>query len=811
MTDFEKLGAFYLGRKIDEGADTLTDEIVLYDSKDLNTHAVIIGMTGSGKTGLGVGMIEEAAMDSVPVIAIDPKGDLGNLMLTFPSFAGTDFEPWVNAQEAANQGKTVAQFAADQAALWKSGIGQWGQDPKRVRTLRERVDINIYTPGSSAGLPISVLKSFDAPDPALRDDRDLYRERVQVTTTSILALIGVNADPVTSREHILIANLLDHCWQQGNGIDLPGLIGLIQNPPIDRIGVMALDDVYPAKDRFTLAMQLNSLLAAPGFEAWLEGEALDTRRLLYTDAGQPRVSVLSIAHLSDAERMFFVCMLLNNLIAWMRAQPGTASLRAMLYMDEIFGYLPPVANPPSKTLFLTLLKQARAYGLGLVLSTQNPVDLDYKALSNTGTWMIGRLQTERDKARVMEGLEGVAAGADFDRGAMERTLAGLGKRRFLLHNVHESEPVVFGTRWVMSYLAGPMTRDQIRTVMEPRKAADAARAERTRKAATLSTRATRAVTASATPAMPTIDADIRQFWLPAEDSGERVYRPAVIGAAELVYSSARYDIDSERHLLAAVLPDDGPVMIDWDRAATLALALDTLEPTAPDPQAAHAEVPAELARAKSYSGWEKNFKRWLRKSQPIVLYRSAELKLTSAPGTSEGDFRAQLRTAAAERRDIAVGKLRKRYASKVNTLEARLLRAEQAIERESEQSRKKKLDTAISFGTAILGAVLGRKRVSSTSARRIGSAMKTMGGMQKEAGDVARAEETAARVREELGALQAQFEDEVAALDSGYDAQEEELQTIEIKPKSTDIQIHFVALAWLPYDRDSLGRLTARF
>ncbi|MEL6215160.1 MAG: DUF87 domain-containing protein, partial [Pseudomonadota bacterium] len=433
MSGFEKLGAFYLGKRIDEANDELTDDMVLYDSKDLNTHAVIIGMTGSGKTGLGVGMIEEAAMDSIPVIAIDPKGDLGNLMLTFPQFKGEDFAPWVNAQEASNKGQTVDQFAADQAALWKKGIGQWGQDPARVRTFRERVDLNIFTPGSNAGLPISVLKSFDAPSPALREDRDLYRERVQVTATSILALLGINADPVTSREHILIANLLDHYWQQGQSLDLPTLIAVIQNPPLEKIGVMALDDVYPAKDRFALAMQLNSLLAAPGFEAWLEGEPLSAANLLYTDSGKPRVSILSIAHLSDAERMFFVCMLLNNLIAWMRAQPGTGSLRAMLYMDEIFGYMPPVANPPSKQLLLTLLKQARAYGLGLVLSTQNPVDLDYKGLSNTGTWMIGRLQTERDKARVMEGLEGAAAGGSFDRQAMEQTLAGLGKRRFLLH------------------------------------------------------------------------------------------------------------------------------------------------------------------------------------------------------------------------------------------------------------------------------------------------------------------------------------------------------------------------------------------
>ncbi|MEM6818231.1 MAG: DUF87 domain-containing protein [Pseudomonadota bacterium] len=811
MSGFEKLGAFYLGKRIDEANDDLTDDMVLYDSKDLNTHAVIIGMTGSGKTGLGVGMIEEAAMDSIPVIAIDPKGDLGSLMLTFPQFKGEDFAPWVNAQEASNKGQTVDQFAADQAALWKKGIGQWGQDPARVRTFRERVDLNIFTPGSNAGLPISVLKSFDAPAPALREDRDLYRERVQVTATSILALLGINADPVTSREHILIANLLDHYWQQGQSLDLPTLIAVIQNPPIEKIGVMALDDVYPVKDRFSLAMQLNSLLAAPGFEAWLEGEPLSAANLLYTDSGKPRVSILSIAHLSDAERMFFVCMLLNNLIAWMRAQPGTGSLRAMLYMDEIFGYMPPVANPPSKQLLLTLLKQARAYGLGLVLSTQNPVDLDYKGLSNTGTWMIGRLQTERDKARVMEGLEGAAAGGSFDRQAMEQTLAGLGKRRFLLHNVHESEPVVFGTRWVMSYLAGPLTRDQIRTLMDKRRGELQKEANKAVQAATLSASGSKSLSKAAIATTPKLDKSIRQFWVEGAGNIDTVYRPAVIGAAELVYSSARYKVETERHCLASVVPEEGPVPVDWDESAILDIQLDDLLGERPDEESGHAPIPDPLTNPKSYAKWERNFKRWLRKSQPVVLYRSAAMKVTSEAHETEGDFRARLQVLASEQRDIAVGKLRKRYNSKVNTLEARLMRAEQAIERESEQSRKKKLDTAISFGTAILGAVLGRKRVSSTSARSIGSAVKNVGGMRKEAGDVARAEETAARVREDLRVLQETFDADVAALDARYDAQDEELTEVEIKPKSTDIQIHFVGLVWLPHQKDSRGRLIEDF
>ncbi|MCI0517185.1 MAG: DUF87 domain-containing protein, partial [Woeseiaceae bacterium] len=439
MIDFEKLGAFYLGKRVDENTGEMSDELVLYDSKDLTTHAVIIGMTGSGKTGLGIGLLEEAAMDHIPVIAIDPKGDMGNLMLTFPDLAAGDFEPWINARQASDEGKSSSEFAAAQAELWKTGLASWGQDGARIARLRQNAEVRIYTPGSTAGFPVSVLQSFAAPGAGLIADADLYRERVQATATGLLSLLAIDADPISSREHILLSQILDHAWRQDQDLEISNLIGAIQNPPLRKIGVMDVDSVYPPKERFELAMRLNNLLAAPGFEAWLQGGPLKAADLFYDRNGKPRISVMSIAHLDDAQRMFFVSMLLNEIIAWMRAQQGTSSLRAILYMDEIFGYLPPTENPPSKRLFLTLLKQARAYGLGLVLATQNPVDLDYKGLSNTGTWFIGRLQTERDKARVMEGLEGVRS-ESFDRQKMEKTLAGLGKRRFLLHNVHEDAP-----------------------------------------------------------------------------------------------------------------------------------------------------------------------------------------------------------------------------------------------------------------------------------------------------------------------------------------------------------------------------------
>ena len=793
MHDFEKLGAFYLGTRYDNDADKLTDELVLYDSKDLTTHAVIIGMTGSGKTGLGVGILEEAALDHIPVIAIDPKGDMGNLLLTFPQLRPEDFKPWVNPRAATDKGQTVDEYAAAQAALWKKGIGQWGQTGKRIAQLRKNADLAIYTPGSNSGLPVSVLRSFDAPGPELIDDVDLYRERVQATATGILTLLDIDADPVASREHILISRLLDNAWQDGRDLDIPGLIAEIQDPPITQVGVMSLDSFFPAKDRFALAMRLNNLLAAPGFEAWMQGEPLNAKNLLYTEDGKPRISVMSISHLDDAQRMFFVTTLLNQLIAWMRAQQGTSSLRAILYMDEIFGYMPPVANPASKRLFLTLLKQARAYGLGLVLATQNPVDLDYKGLSNTGTWFIGRLQTERDKARVMEGLEGASDG-NFDKQAMERTLAGLGKRRFLLHNVHEDAAVVFNTRWVLSYLAGPLTRDHIRTLMGAAKNKLAAAAKAVTKP--------RRKAADAAPALPP---SIEQFFVPgyAENT---VYHPRLVGAADIAFSSARYKIESERNVLYSVEFGDGPVPIDWDESEPLELSYDDLLDEGTE-GASYADCPAPAAKAKAYTAWNRDFKRWLRQNETITLYRSKRFRLSSDPGETEGDFRVRLQDVASEKRDQAIAKVRKRYASKVTTLENRLLRANQAIEREQQQSTKKKLDTAISFGTAILGAVLGRKRLSSGTATKIGSAIKTAGGASKEAADVARAKETAAKVTADLQVLSAECEKEVAALDTAFDAQLEELDEIVVRAKATDIHVPLVGLVWMPYSADDKGRL----
>ncbi len=785
MEDFEKLGSFYLGKRVDDESAELQDELILYDSKDLTTHGVIIGMTGSGKTGLGIGLIEEAAMDSIPVIAIDPKGDLGNLLLTFPDLAASDFEPWVDPREAAEQGQDRAEYAADTAKLWKNGLKEWGQSGERIRKMRETVDLTIYTPGSSAGTPLSILQAFDAPSAALMDDADLYRERLQATATSLLSLLSIDADPVTSREHILITNLLDRVWREGRGLDLAGLIATIQQPPMDKIGVLDLDSFFPAKDRFGLAMRLNNLLAAPGFEAWMQGEPLDAGKLLYTDAGKPRVSVLSIAHLNDNERMFFVSMVLNSLISWMRAQPGTGSLRAILYMDEIFGYMPPIANPPSKQLLLTLLKQARAFGVGLTLSTQNPVDLDYKGLSNTGTWFIGRLQTERDKARVMEGLSGIDGG-DFDLKRMEETITSLGKRRFVLHNVHEDQPVVFNTRWAMSYLAGPLTRDQIKALSADKPAPVVAAAPKV---------AAPAAVKKPVQQAPVLPPTIKQYYLPSMAEENVVYYPLVFGAADVVYSSARYKIENDARFLLATEVSDGPVPLDWDDAEELEFEIDELESKGLSGMG-YSDCPKAAAKASNYKKWNSQLKRWLRSNRTITLYKCASLKLTSGFGETEGEFRVRLQQHGNELRDLKVAKLRKRYGSKTNTLEERYRKAMQAVEREKDQQKRQKLDVAVSFGTALLGAVMGRRRT-----RSWGSAVRRASNMGKEAGDVQRAEETVRAVAAQLQELQIEFQNEVDNLEL-FDAQLEELDEITVKPKSTDITVHVTGLLWRPYVQD---------
>ena len=821
MEDYEKMGAFYLGRAYDQKNKKLSESLVLYDSKDLVTHAVCVGMTGSGKTGLCIGVLEEAAIDGVPSLIIDPKGDLANLLLTFPQLRGEDFEPWINENDAQKKNLSASAYAAEQAELWRRGLADWGQGGDRIQRLKDAADFAVYTPGSTAGLPVSILKSFAAPDQALLDDAELLRDRISTTTTSLLGLLGIQADPLQSREHILISTILNTAWSQGQNLDLAGLIQQIQNPPMTRIGVLDLESFYPSKERFGLVMALNNLIASPGFGAWMEGEALDIGQMLYGSTGKPRVSIFSIAHLGDAERMFFVSLLLNQILGWMRTQSGTTSLRAIVYMDEIFGYFPPVANPPSKLPLLTLLKQARAYGVGLVLATQNPVDLDYKGLANTGTWFIGRLQTERDKQRVMEGLEGAAAsqGAGFDRQAMEETLAGLGSRVFLMNNTHEDAPEVFQTRWTLSYLRGPLTRNQIKVLMADRKTRPTERST----AATPAVRTTTArpaeassrAAASGSPASiarPSFAAEIPQFFIPARGSAPGgsvlLYRPMILGAATVNFIDTKLGVDDSQEVVRLTAITDEAVPVSWDNSQEAGVASSDLEKD-PASNAEFEEVPPVAGKPKSYQTWSKDYVAFLYGNQKLDLLKSPSTGECSKPGEAERDFRVRLQQTARELRDGQVEQLRKKYAPKIAAMQEKIRRAQQAVERESAQASQAKLQTAISFGTTVLGAFFGRKAASVSGLGRATTAARGVGRSMKEHQDVGRAAESVEVLQGRLAELEAELQTETQSLEARIDAQSEALETVSIKPKKTNISVQLVALAWAPFWRDESGEVTS--
>jgi hypothetical protein len=809
--DFEKLGVFYLGRPYDMAAKQAKPGWLLYDSKDLVTHAVCVGMTGSGKTGLCLSLLEEAAIDNIPAIIIDPKGDLGNLMLTFPGLKAEEFQPWINEDDARKKGLSPADFAKAQAELWTKGLAGWQQDGARIQRLRDAADVAIYTPGSNAGLPVSILKSFAAPAADVREDAELFRERISTTVTSLLGLLGIEADPIQSREHILLSTILDHTWRNEEDLDLAALIHAIQAPPVSRIGVMDVDSFFPSKDRFALAMKLNNLLAAPGFQSWLEGEALDIQSLLYTPAGKPRLAIFSIAHLNDAERMFFVTLLLSQMVGWMRAQSGTTSLRALLYMDEIFGYFPPVANPPSKLPLMTLLKQARAFGLGVVLATQNPVDLDYKGLANTGTWFIGRLQTERDKARVLEGLEGASSSArkKFDKGRMEQTLAGLGNRIFLMNNVHEDEPVVFETRWCLSYLRGPLTRTQIKQLMDPRRRTEVEGGRLEAGTSGLTPHTSRLTLSAARPVVPP---DVPQQFVPLRGSkpegSELVYAPMLLGSSQIRFSDTKSGIEQMQDVTVLAPMTDGAVPVDWDHAVAADLAVADLEQS-PESGAQFLPLPASAGKAKSYADWNKDFGGWLFRTQKLELLKSPTTKDVSRPGESERDFRVRLQQAGRELRDKAAESLRQKYAPKITTLQDRIRRAEQTKAKQQAESRSSQVQAAISVGASILGAFLGRKTISATNIGRATTAIKSAGRVMKESQDVGHAEENVAVLQQQLADLEAQFKSESDALAAATDPLNEKLEAISIKPTKANIAVKLVALAWTPQWRDSKGMTTS--
>jgi hypothetical protein len=802
MQDFEGLGVFYLGREYDLEAARPREGLLLYDAKDLTTHAVCVGMTGSGKTGLCLALLEEAAIDGIPALIIDPKGDLGNLLLTFPQLRPEDFQPWIDPAEAQRAGVEPAAFAAKTAERWKSGLAEWGQDGQRIQRFRDAVDIAIYTPGASSGLTLSVLRSFDAPPAATLEDADALRAKIGAAASGLLGLLGIDADPLRSREHILLANIFEKSWKAGQGLDMAGLIRAIQSPPLEKIGVLDLESFFPAKERFELAMQLNNLLASPGFSAWMEGEPLDIQKLLYTPEGKPRLAILSIAHLPDAERMFFVTILLSEVISWMRSQPGTSSLRAILYMDEVFGYFPPSANPPSKTPMLTLLKQARAFGLGVVLATQNPVDLDYKGLANCGTWFLGRLQTERDKLRVLDGLEGAstAAGANFDRSSMEKILSGLGNRVFLLNNVHEDQPVVFQTRWALSYLRGPLTTGEISRLMAERKRGfHLPGGTQSGAAAPMPAQGpARQAGPTQRPVLPpeiTERFESRRANLPA--GAKVVYQPALLGHAKVHYTQTASGVDVWEDA-ALLLPVSGALPPELWAAAGVELDSPPDLETQPEAGAAFAELPGELSRAKRYAELATALKDHLYRNRKLSVWKCAALKQTSTPGETEAEFRVRLGQLAREQRDAQLEKLRQKYAPKLESLQERRRKAVAKVDKEKAQANQQTMSAAMTFGSSILGMFLGRKVASTANVTRAATAARAGSRAWQQRGDIGEAEDNVEAVDAKIAALESEFQTETTKIQDGLQPDTLALQELQIAPKKSEINVSGVTLVWQP-------------
>ncbi len=787
--DFEKLGAFYLGRRYDPTAG-LSAEPLLYDAADLTTHAVCVGMTGSGKTGLCLSLLEEAAIDGVPAICIDPKGDLGNLLLGFPKLDAASFEPWIDPGDAARRGQTVAQRAAAVANQWKQGLAEWGQDGQRIRRLHESVEMRLYTPGSDAGLGLSLMRSLAAPQGL---QGDALTERITAAVSGLLSRIGEDTDPMQSPAYVFLSSVLEHAWSQGQSLELGDLVRVVMDPPIARVGVLDLDTFFPAKARQALAMKINGLLASPGFASWLRGEPLDAQRLLWSPEGKPRVSILNIAHLSDAERMFFVTALLNEVVGWMRSQPGTSSLRAILYMDEVFGFLPPVANPPSKHLLLTLLKQARAYGLGLVLATQNPVDIDYKALSNCGTWLLGRLQTERDVDRVIDGLQGAAqaSGRGLDEHALRAQLAGLKSRVFLMNNVHDTHPVLFHTRWALSYLRGPLTRAQIRALTSASTSAstsgsapaDAPKAPRA--SAPMPTNRT---------ARPVVEADLPEVFL-GQPVGDFTYEPCFLATIRIHYDRRRPPVDAWRTLtlLAPVATHPADV---WTRAERF--DGDTIRRhSEPAPGATWTELPRGALAKRKLASVASKLKRHVYRTEKLRLYRCKAYRLSSEAGESRDAFVARLRQVHREERDRELAKVRAAFEKKHEVLLRKVRRAEQKLAREQAQVKEKQMDTALSVGTAVLGALFGRRTTLSGHAGRAAAAARRGSQALKEKRDVELAEASLAELRAEVEALEEELTTALAEVQARFEALPE-VEEVEVAAKKADIEVAALALAWRP-------------
>jgi hypothetical protein len=772
---FEKAGLFYLGKDVDPESFESTELLTLLKNKNFTTHAAIIGMTGSGKTGLGIGLLEEAAIDNIPSIVIDPKGDMGDLLLTDPEFRAESFLPWVE-EEARAKGEDPRALAEKTASFWREGIESWGQDGERVARF-QAVPKTIYTPGSRAGVPIDLMSSLGLPPAAILEDGDDYAAYLKSTVSGLLALLNIEADPLDSKEYILLAQIISHAWSGGESLSIETLVGRIVNPPFKKVGVLPLESFYPQKERFRFATRFNAVIASPDFANWLAGESLDIQRLLYDAEGKAKIAIFSIAHLGDEERMFFVTLLLNKYIAWMRMQSGSTRLRTLLYMDEIYGFFPPVKNPPSKEPMITLLKQARAYGVGIVLSTQNPVDLDYKGLANIGTWFIGRLQTRQDIERVIDGLGG-KSDEDLPRNRIAELLANLPKRTFFLKSAHLEGIRLFGTRWVMSYLKGPLKKDEISRLMAAQK-----------KEEELSAAASPAAAPSddGFDAAPVLPASLPQRFEP-DPTGTNRYRPVLAARAGVEFHDQRRGIDHTRDV--EILLPLTPEMHEprWEEGEREELPFDRWPRKAP--------TGARFAPLPSFVGSDPALRRsaatlvdTLYRSEKLDLYRCRRLKLESAPGEEESDFLVRVRDALDELKEEAIEKLKERYGKKEQRLQDQLRRAKERIEKE----KADQTSSLISVGASILGALFGGRGLS---ASKVGTAINRSSRVLKERGDLSRAEAKVREILDKIDVLEAELMEKIDEIDEKYTLENYPVDSFSLRPRKSDITVQEIALAW---------------
>ncbi len=817
-------GDFYLGRIIDQKKNEITSDAYLYDPDDLTTHAVVVGMTGSGKTGLCIDLLEEAALNQIPALMIDPKGDITNALLHFPDLLPSDFQPWVNPDVARQDGKSIEEAASDTAGLWKKGLAKWGIDGKRIRALQEKVQFAVYTPGSDAGIPVSILANLKAPKLSWERNKELLREKISGTVTALLGLVGVDdIDPVRSREHILVSNIFEHAWSRGKDLDLGELILQTQTPPFPKLGVFDVDTFFPEKDRFELAMLLNNIIAAPSFQTWIEGQPLDIPSLLYTPDGKPRHSVFYIAHLTDAERMFFVTLLYSAIESWMRIQKGTTNLRAIVYFDEIFGYLPPVQNPPSKPLMLRMLKQARAFGVGQVLVTQNPVDVDYKALSNAGTWFVGKLQTDRDKERLLDGLQGADPG--IDRRGYDKLISGLGKRVFLAHNVHDKGARVFHTRWAMNYLAGPLTRVQIPALnalagASPQVAAEGKDAGGHEASATSAAAGGRASArksarrkgdaALGSGTKPPVPAKVEEYFLPNNltlseaakterhplpddiKQNRLIYRPVLLCQANIRYLQRKYDLDMEDIRTVLVEETDRRGVVNWEDWLYDPIDVRSLD-RQPAPNAVFASLDAPLNDAVTLRSLQKDFTDWVYRNAEVRVRANTALKVYAGPEVSQADFRKRCSEAARGGLEKEADKVERTYNRKLKTLRERLAREERELREDESEFSQRKMEEYGTHAENVLSFLLGKRR------RSISSSLSKHRMTEKAKADVDESIDAIDDYKKQIEALEKEMAERIDEIKAKWREIADDEEEIPVQPYKKDIYLDLFGVAWFPY------------